>query len=173
VLRSLSGFDSNHVYAVGTAGVTPVGYVSFFDGAAWTGTEVPGIGDLHGVWVASPSSVLAAGSEGRIARFDGNNWVVEQTGLKTVLFDVWGTSQQDVYAVSRNGGIVHFDGSSWCRFRTNSEYDVTGVHGALSGSILFVGDGGSILGLSEGTRLFGQPGASLPSEQIGGGATRD
>lgn len=87
------------------------GFVSRWDGVAWTVTALPQR-DLARVWGSGPSDVYAGGNSGVLVHFDGTSWRDVTTGCDIGISAIAGTGPDDVYVVG-NGAILHFDGVAW------------------------------------------------------------
>jgi hypothetical protein len=73
-LDAISGFDPNHVFAVGVSGQALGAFLIQFNGSQWRRIAVPNGKGLLSVWVRSPSEVWIGGLDGFLARYNGSQF---------------------------------------------------------------------------------------------------
>lgn len=103
------GSSASDIYVVGRHG-----FVTHYDGSAWTQLDLGTYENLWGVWGTAPDNIFITGSDW-VYRFDGKSWrrqQVEGNGLGWV----WGLSACSVFSTGEPGALQHFDGTSWSRF---------------------------------------------------------
>ena len=137
-LCAVWGSGPNDVYIVGDNG-----WITHFDGSAWTRVQLPWNSWLRGVWGSSASDVWVTG-DGEICRNQGSGWVQVQGGLNGAIY-VWGSGPNNVFFVGGGGAIYHFDGSTLSPMTSNTTADLYAVWGSGPNDVYAVGAGGVIL----------------------------
>jgi hypothetical protein len=120
------------------------GLICRFDGATWIKTTLSGVEELRGVWVDETGVAIAVGSGGAIRQFTDGAWSSMTSPTQDELFCVWGSSRSDVYAAGWRGALIHYDGEHWRRLLPATNRAIYGVSVLPGGSLVFVGETGSI-----------------------------
>jgi hypothetical protein len=135
VIRSLWGFSSNDIYAVGE-----VGLILHYDGSTWTRMSSPTQMHLRGVWGTAGDNVYAVGDGCAILHFDGGSWSLEACPAPNAeLRGIWGSGPHDIWAVGMYGVLLHGDGVSWTRVDLGTESNLEAVHGTSDANVYAVG----------------------------------
>ncbi|MFV8749659.1 WD40/YVTN/BNR-like repeat-containing protein [Nannocystaceae bacterium ST9] len=151
------GRERGEVYAVG--GNPDRGALWRFDGAAWTGEELPAdmplVNWLIGFETEAGTVLWLAGNQGQLAhRGPTGEWTRMALANEGALWGIWGASEDDVWTV---GGdipgdapqLAHWDGASWTASElpaTDREFDaLLKVWGSASDRVWAVGQNGVIL----------------------------
>jgi hypothetical protein len=139
-LRAIDGSGDDNVYAVGDAGV-----VLRYNGAAWAKTPFPVTEDLHDVWVAGPTSIYAAGDNGRILHSaDGDNWTIQTSGTAASLRGIHGTTDQAIHCVGAAGTVLRRTAGTWqAQTAPAGDYNDVWMESATAGWL--VGDAGLLV----------------------------
>jgi hypothetical protein len=145
--RAIWAAEAGDLFVVGD-GDTPV---LRYDGT-WHELDSPAT-SLSDVWGTSPSSVVAVGAGGTIARFDGTGWTVEAEGITSGNVEaVWGADTGEAFAVLHatvypaEPSVLHFDGESWTGMPVSHlTHDLDGVWGSAPDDVFAVGRDGLIL----------------------------
>lgn len=142
--------SANDVWVVGAFGQIAHGPVDALEMvASTTSTNTT----LYGAWGSAPDDVwivggaprATSGPKGTILRWDGSQLVdVTPTGTASsatdgVLFKVWGSGRDDVMIVGAAGTAIRYDGSDWSRTETNTDVQLTTVHGRSATEMYAVG----------------------------------
>jgi hypothetical protein len=134
-IRSIWGFSSTNIYAVGEAGA-----IFHYDGQSWQAVAVSPGYDLHDIWGSSPDDVYAVGVNGTVLHYDGSSWqYLSVVPTTKTLWGVWGSGASDVFVVGSGGTIRHWDGSSWQTMDYPVSGTLTAVHGNSGSNIYAVG----------------------------------
>jgi hypothetical protein len=115
--RSIFGFATNDLWAVGSAGD-----IERFDGAVWKDQRTyADVGDLKGIAGSSLSHVVAVGPTGIVLRRQGTSWVKEdlvEPGNGPVgnsFSGVWTNGPTNTVIVGNSDAIFRHDGVAWKR----------------------------------------------------------
>lgn len=172
MIRSIYGFNSKDVWAVGAAG-----QILHYDGTGWTTTASGTIQDLNGIWGASSNDLWAVGNNRTILRYDGRQWASKALGSPglTDLQAVWGNSSSVVWIVGTNSpdteqNLVRFVGAAESRVTVAAPMPMgtlppmTSIWGASLDS-LWVGGGTVVLNYVPGM-------SSIPVRNFGASVVR-
>jgi hypothetical protein len=98
-IRSIYGFNSKDVWAVGAAG-----QILHYDGTSWTVSASGTIQDLNAIWGATSNDLWAVGNNRTILRYDGRQWGSKAMGSPglTDLHAVFGNSSSVVWIAGTN-----------------------------------------------------------------------
>lgn len=128
------------VWVVGENGQVARGPV---DGLALVDAGVPASTVFYGVWGSAADDVYLVGGSARdpsgpfgvLVHWDGSSFAqLQPTGTASValdnaLFKVWGTGPDHVVVVGTFGMALEWDGTTWTRTETNTQAQLTTVHG--------------------------------------------
>jgi hypothetical protein len=92
------------------------GYLTRFDGSAWSRAGSGTQADLHGVFVRSANDAWITGNGGTLLHFDGTDCTRERVPARGSLLAVWSAGAQ-VFVVGAEGELVHREESGRWRAR--------------------------------------------------------
>ncbi len=102
------GFGSDDVWVVGNGG-----FVSRWNGLAWTSLPTGTSLALRAVWGSSPNDVWVAGEGGVLLHWDGLAFTRVPLETTRTLGAIHGFAADDVWVVGSRGQAFHWDGSRW------------------------------------------------------------
>src|SRR5262249_54145261 len=82
------------------------------DGTGWTADTASGVGDLAGIWGASPDDVWAWNAEW-VGHDVGGTWSWSDLGVHASVECIAGTTASDAWRLSAGGGVEHWNGTTW------------------------------------------------------------
>ena len=137
------------VYSLNEAFI-PSYTVYHYDGSGWSSVSsfyaAPSM--YQCLWADSTSNIIISGPIGYSSRYDGNQWTAID-GLSGIYYDLWGEDADDIYAVGANGAISHYNGAKWETMDSGASNHLRALWGDGEGHVFAVGDGGTVLRLSD------------------------
>jgi hypothetical protein len=126
------------------------GYLTRFDGSAWSRAGSGTQADLHGVFVRSANDAWIAGNGGTLLHFDGTDCTRERVPARGSLLAVWSAGAQ-VFVVGAEGELVHREESGRWRARPSGTTEsLEAVWGTSATDVFALGD--SVLVHFDGSR---------------------
>jgi photosystem II stability/assembly factor-like uncharacterized protein len=150
--KSISAYDANTVFTVGTNGKI---YKTTNGGTTWTAqtSGVSGFYDSKFNAVAAVSATVAfvAGDNGMIYKTtDGSTWVQLTSGITSDLNAIYAYDASTVWVAGNDGVILTTaDGTAWTAQTSGITADLHGIAGIDNTEIVAVGNGGAILYTSD------------------------
>jgi photosystem II stability/assembly factor-like uncharacterized protein len=148
--NGVGGFSDTAWFVVGDNGTILMRDES--DLTNWV-TSASGVSaDLNGVAVLSRDLAYAVGANGTILVWDGTTWSIEFIDTGEDLNDVWvtATATDTIVCIVGNAGTAYWYDGDWHAPATSTTENLTSVTGTASGDFWAVGEGGSLLHLSNG-----------------------
>jgi hypothetical protein len=120
------------------------GYPNYSTGIyRWNGTswqlELTLPGDFISLGGSTPTSTLAVGPDGLVARFDGAAWTILPRPTAATLSEATGAGPTGIVAVGEGGKVVAHDGSAWRVLREGTLGGVYGIWAESPSRILALG----------------------------------
>jgi hypothetical protein len=148
----LHGTSPTHLVAVGS---TPQGSNRRFavwtltPGGAWQAESINALGDLkgslRGVWVLSPTEIVAVGDEGLVLRKSASGWRDLEADTAADLTAVRAFSSGRFYVTQSDGRVRRFARGDWSDlFRNDAGVRFNDLTGTAEDDLWAVGNGGVI-----------------------------
>jgi len=122
------------------------GLLMRYEGGSWTTMASDTYEDLHGIWGKGVERFVAVGANRTVVYYNGKRTKEAVAGL-TGFADIWGAGDGNLWAVGRKGNIIHRKPKTrtWSNRRSGVRVDLNGVSGYQAGSLVAVGQGGTLV----------------------------